>query len=796
MANITGTPLPDFIAEGQLVGGIPVGTLSGDDTIDGGAGADLIIPLDGNDSVSGGGDADTLAGNKGSDTIRGGDGNDSLFGGQDSDWLYGDAGQDVMFGDLGDDNLFGGGDNDIMLGAGIAGGNDGNDSLYGEAGDDSIYGNQGQDYLAGGDGNDVARGGQGNDSVFGGAGNDLLYGDLGADSLDGGAGNDTFVLERRSLTETSGGVAVSNADTISGFVRGVDLFRLDGDDFDFSDLLLDTTTSAGNTIISDTESDQFLAVVSGVTNLDITDFGGESAGTGGIRFNSATYLGVEGSIAEITVTRSGDISQAATVGYRVQPTGSNPATAGGVDFNETSDGILNFAAGGSVATFQVLLPNDPGTTNIVENPETIGLSLFNPSTGQLGAQSSAILTVNDITVGTGAGTAAGDATFQFVQDSYVFDESDGFATLTVQRSNTAGSATIRFNTFDASAISPDDYTGTSGTLTFAAGQGTAAFRVPIINDGSTTGGTSIADANEFFSAQIQEIGGDILDVANVRLTEGVVGGTAAGTGGVTFEFVDNATSGSSTGDYLVAESSGQAVVTVRRSDTAGSATIFVTTSDLTAVSDTAAFGTNTDFTRVVNQSLTFADGQQFGTFAVTLNTADGGTTSPFEDPFETFNISINDNERLLDAANITIQEGVVAGASGFSFGSAAYSLGSTGALTVAPGAGSFVDPSTMTTNVQFTIFRSDATAADSIIFNAVAGTAGGSGAFAEPDGAAPFAGTADFVSFTNLSVNFAAGQAQQTVDVPVQTDGTSHFVALSLTGGDLGAFPTAQFEII
>ncbi|GAB5447968.1 Hint domain-containing protein [Gymnodinialimonas sp.] len=88
-----------------------------DDTIEGGAGADVIYGEEGNDSLDGGADNDTLFGGEGDDSIQGGTGQDSLIGGQGSDTLVGGADADWIFGGSGDviDGGEGGDDNDTLF---------------------------------------------------------------------------------------------------------------------------------------------------------------------------------------------------------------------------------------------------------------------------------------------------------------------------------------------------------------------------------------------------------------------------------------------------------------------------------------------------------------------------------------------------------------------------------------------------------------------------------------------------------------------------------------------------------
>ena len=140
----------------------PVGT-SARDYLVGGARADNITAMGGNDFVFSGRGNDTVRGGDGSDWIEGGAGNDSLYGGANG------AGPDILAGQSG------------------------NDRLVGEGGNDRLWGGGGNDTLYGGDGGDSALdGGAGRDRIYGGAGDDFLNGGAGSDTLTGGPGADVF----------------------------------------------------------------------------------------------------------------------------------------------------------------------------------------------------------------------------------------------------------------------------------------------------------------------------------------------------------------------------------------------------------------------------------------------------------------------------------------------------------------------------------------------------------------------------------------------------------------------------
>jgi Ca2+-binding RTX toxin-like protein len=120
-----------------------------------------------------------VVGTNSSDTaLTGTTGVDLVLGLNGSDTLNGLAGDDLLCGGLGNDLVNGG---------------DGADTLFGEDGNDVIDGGNGNDRLVGGAGNDTLSGGAGADSLEGGGGNDRLNGGADADFFSGGPGNDRIM---------------------------------------------------------------------------------------------------------------------------------------------------------------------------------------------------------------------------------------------------------------------------------------------------------------------------------------------------------------------------------------------------------------------------------------------------------------------------------------------------------------------------------------------------------------------------------------------------------------------------
>lgn len=206
-------------------------------------------------------------------TINGTLGDDLLSGTPQADLIYGLVGNDTLLGNQGNDSVLGNQDNDLIFGGkendALFGGK-GNDTSYGNLGNDTIYGNEGDDVIYGGKGNDAVYGGKGNDRVFGDLGDDTISGDLGSDTMTGGEGRDLFVVGRRTGNLTTGSPTLANADYITDFTDGQDQIGLQGISFDQLEITGGTGQFAGSTIIRDTGTGDYLAILPGVSPSQLT----------------------------------------------------------------------------------------------------------------------------------------------------------------------------------------------------------------------------------------------------------------------------------------------------------------------------------------------------------------------------------------------------------------------------------------------------------------------------------------------------------------------------------------------
>ena len=130
---------------------------------------------------------DTITVGDGMNIVRTGDGDDTITVGNGQNSVDAGSGNDTVTAGDGGNHIWGG---------------FGNDTLSAGSGNDYINGGLGDDTLTGGGGNDTLGGRSGNDTISGGAGNDDLIGGAGSNTLDGGADTDTadYSLSTKAVT--------------------------------------------------------------------------------------------------------------------------------------------------------------------------------------------------------------------------------------------------------------------------------------------------------------------------------------------------------------------------------------------------------------------------------------------------------------------------------------------------------------------------------------------------------------------------------------------------------------------
>src|SRR5262249_29361987 len=84
---------------------------------------------------------------------------------------------------------------------------------------------------------------------------------------------------------------------------------------------------------------------------------------------------------------------------------------------------------------------------------------------------------------TATGQPGQPGALQFSAPSYTVNENQGTITVTVTRTGgSAGSVSVNYATSDGTANAGSDYTASAGTLTFADGELTKTFTIPILDD--------------------------------------------------------------------------------------------------------------------------------------------------------------------------------------------------------------------------------------------------------------------------------------------------------------------------
>ena len=308
----------------------------------------------------------------------------------------------------------------------------------------------------------------------------------------------------------------------------------------------------GDTIFESDE--QFFVNLSNPSGATIADAQGigiitNDEATSVFQFSHPTYsVGESGTKATITVTRSPATAGGATVHYAT----SNGSALAVSDFTATND-TLTFAAGVSTQTFDVSINNDA----LDEPDETVSLALSAPFGGTIGAQSVATLTITD-----------DDAPPAFsIGDATVTEGNTGSAnaTFTVSLSAPSGIATsVQYTTASGgTATAGSDYTATSGTLNFAAGDTSKTFNVSVNGD-------RLFENNETFLVSLSNPSGATID-------DGQGVGTINNDEATSVVQFNPAT-------YTVGEAGTPAVITLTRTgSTAGGVTVNVITESGTAV---------------------------------------------------------------------------------------------------------------------------------------------------------------------------------------------------------------------
>ncbi len=185
-----------------------------------------------------------------------------------------------------------------------------------------------------------------------------------------------------------------------------------------------------------------------------------------------------------TFTRAGVTTNALTVNYSVGGTatlGTDYAQTGAATFTATT-GTVTFAAGATTAIVTI----DPTGDPTIEANETVALTLASGTGYSVGTTTAAIGTILDDDLLPAISIA--DLT---IVEGINGNPSQSLITVSLNKASTQ-SIGVNYATSNVTAIAGTDYTATTGTLTFAAGQTSLTIAVPILND-------NLNEPNETFS---------------------------------------------------------------------------------------------------------------------------------------------------------------------------------------------------------------------------------------------------------------------------------------------------------
>ena len=341
----------------------------------------------------------------------------------------------------------------------------------------------------------------------------------------------------------------------------------------------------------------------------------QEASFGTLAFSTASSSIAEAATtATVTVTRTGGADNQVTVQFST----ANGSASAGTDYTGTS-GTLTFAAGVASQTFIVPILDDGAGDN---TDQTVNLSLSTPGGGaSLASPSAATLTIQETSFGTLAFSSA----------STSIGEAATSATITVTRTGGADNqVTVQFSTANGSASAGTDYTGTSGTLTFAAAVTSQTFIVPILDDGAAD------NTNQTVNLSLSTPGGGATLASPSSAT-------------LTIQEASFGTLAFSTASSSIAEAATTATITVTRTGGADNqVTVQYATSDGSA-------SAGTDYTST-SGTLTLTAGQTSNTFIVPILDDGAGDSTD-----QTVNLSLSTpgggaSLASPSAATLTIQE--------------------------------------------------------------------------------------------------------------------------------------------
>jgi len=209
---------------------------------------------------------------------------------------------------------------------------------------------------------------------------------------------------------------------------------------------------------------------------------------GTIAFASATYnVSENGTKVQLVVKRTGGSDGAASVSYAT----ADGSAKAGQDYT-TASGTLNWSDGDAQdKVIEISITND----SVYEGDEGFSVELSNVSGASLGSPATAQVTIVD-------DEQPARGTIAFASATYNVSENGTKVQLVVKRTGGSdGAASVSYATADGSAKAGQDYTATSGTLSWASGDAQdKVIEISITND-------SVYEGDEGFSVELSNVSG-------------------------------------------------------------------------------------------------------------------------------------------------------------------------------------------------------------------------------------------------------------------------------------------------
>lgn len=265
--------------------------------------------------------------------------------------------------------------------------------------------------------------------------------------------------------DNSSGIALQTpGNTIGGTVSGAGNVIANNS---FRGVYVLGNTSIGNSILSNSIHHNGLGIDNGTnTFLDYVtanDVGDADTGPNNLQ-NFPVITSANSSSGTTTIT--GTLNSEANTQYRIEFFASEKDDPSGYGQGEIFLGSTNATTVGNNASFNVNLSVDVPAGYFITATAT------DPN-GNSSEFSQALI----------LGGVSGPGTLQFNQPDYAAYERVSVVPISITRTGgSSGTVMVKYATSNGTAISPDDYIGTSGTLTFANGETYKTFNVTVKDD--------------------------------------------------------------------------------------------------------------------------------------------------------------------------------------------------------------------------------------------------------------------------------------------------------------------------